>query len=140
MCEHIIRNGMWDVFSLPDPHNKEKKLYILLNNSIFHLYYLKLHVQSLHEGSKEDQYAVQKLTWSGVYLSSTLSNTLLQKVLTLVPLIATGPEFFVATMTTFPSDSHEYFGRYSYSHEESQIQILSRGERYRFMCITIGRL
>ena len=30
-----------------------------------------------------------------------MSNTLLQKILTLVPLIATGPEVFVATMTTF---------------------------------------
>ena len=54
-----------------------------------------------------DQYVVQNLTWSGVYLRSTLSNTLLQKVLTLVTLIATGTEFFVATMTTFLSDSYD---------------------------------
>ena len=39
---------------------------------------------------------------------STLSNTLLQKVTTLVPLTATGPEVFVATMTTFLSDSYNY--------------------------------
>ena len=32
---------------------------------------------------------------------SNLSNTIIQKVLTLVPLIATGPEVFVSTMTTF---------------------------------------
>ena len=37
---------------------------------------------------------------------STLSNTLLQKVLTLVPLTATGPEVYVATMTTIISDSY----------------------------------
>ena len=24
-CEHMIRNVIWDVFSLPDPHNKEKR-------------------------------------------------------------------------------------------------------------------
>ena len=35
-----------------------------------------------------------------------MSNDLLQKVLTSVPLTATGPEFFVATMTTFLSDSY----------------------------------
>ena len=31
-------------------------------------------------------------------------NNLIQKVLTLVPLTATGPEVFVSTMTTFLSD------------------------------------
>ena len=58
-------------------------------------------------GSLADQYVVQSRTWSGVYLRSTLSNTLLQKVLTLVPLTATGPEVFVFTMTTFFSDSYD---------------------------------
>ena len=38
---------------------------------------------------------------------STLSNTLLQKVLTLVPLTVTGPEVFVSTMTTFLSYSYD---------------------------------
>ena len=42
-----------------------------------------------------------------MYLRSTLSNTLLQKVLTLVPLTATGPEVYVAIMTTFLSDSYD---------------------------------
>ena len=45
--------------------------------------------------------------WSGVYLRSTLSNTLLQKLLTLGPLTATVPEVFVTTMTTFISDSYD---------------------------------
>ena len=35
---------------------------------------------------------------------SNFSNTLLQKVLALVPLTATEPEVFVVTMTTFLSD------------------------------------
>ena len=34
-----------------------------------------------------------------------MSNDLLQKVLTLVPLTATGPEVYVATVTTIISDS-----------------------------------
>ena len=41
-----------------------------------------------------------------MYLRSTLSNTFLQKVLTLVPLTETGPEVFVATITTFVSYSY----------------------------------
>ena len=42
-----------------------------------------------------------------MYLRSTLSNTLLQKVLTLVPLTATVHEVFFAIMTTFLSDSYD---------------------------------
>ena len=105
--EHMINNGMWDVFSIPDPRNKEKRWYLLLHQSRFPLDYVKSHVQSLLKGSEADQYGVQNLTWSGVYLRSTLSNTFLQKVLTLVPLTATGPEVYVAIMTTFLSDSYD---------------------------------
>ena len=87
--------------------NKEKRWDLLLHQSRFPLDYVKSHVQSLLKGSEADQYVVQNLTWSGVYLRSTLSNTLLQKVLTLVPLTATGPEVYVAIMTTFLSDSYD---------------------------------
>ena len=68
---------------------------------------MKFHVQILQKVSEADQYVFQNLTWSGVYLISTLSNTLIQKVLTLVPLTATGPEVFVATMTIFLSYSYD---------------------------------
>ena len=102
----MINNGMWDVFSLPDPRNKEKRWDLLLHQSIFPLDCVKSHVQNLLKDSEADQYVLQNLTWSGVYLRSTLSNTLLQKVLTLVPLTATEPEFYVAIMTTFLSDSY----------------------------------
>ena len=107
----MIRNGMWDVFSLPYPRNKEKMWDLLLHQSRFPLKYVKNYVQSLLKGSEADQYAVQNLTWSGIYLRSTLSNNLLQKVLTLVPLTANGPEVFLATMTTFLSDSYNFWKR-----------------------------
>ena len=98
---------MWDVFSLPDPRNKEKRWDLLLHQSRFPLDYVKSHVQSLLKGSEADQYVVQNLTWSGVYIRITLSNTLLQKVLTLVPLTATGPEVYVAIMNTFISNFYD---------------------------------
>ena len=100
---------MWYVFYLPEPQNKEKDWDLLLNQSIFTLEYVKRHVQSLQKGSEDDHYIVQNLTWSGVYLMSNLSNTLLQKVLILVPLTATGPEVFFATMITFFFDSYDIF-------------------------------
>ena len=62
---------------------------------------------SLQKGSKADQYVVHNLTRSGVYLRNNLSNTLLQKVLTLVPLEVIIPDVFVATMTTFLSDCYD---------------------------------
>ena len=70
--EHMIRNRMWDVFSPPDPHNNENNWYILLHQSIFPLEYVKRHIQSLQKGSETDKYVVQNLTWSGIYLRSTL--------------------------------------------------------------------
>ena len=70
--EHMIRNVMWDVFSLPDPRNKEKKWDLLPNQSRFTLDCVKRHIQSLQKVSEEDQYLVQNLTCSGVYLRSTL--------------------------------------------------------------------
>ena len=99
---------MWYVFSIPEPCNKEKKWDLLLPQYRFALDYMKLHVESLQKVSEEDQYMVHNLTWSGVYLSSTLSNTILHKVLTLLPLAATGSELFFATMTTLISDSCYY--------------------------------
>ena len=96
---------MWDVFSLPDPRNKYKKWDIICQQSRFILDYVKRHVNIIQKGSEADQYMFQNLTWSGLYLRSTLSNTPLQKVLTLVPLASTKPEVFVANMTTFLSDS-----------------------------------
>ena len=68
---------------------------------------MKRHVQSLQEDSEADQYVVQNLTCSGVYLRSTFSNTLLHRVLTLVPLTPTGPEVFFATMNTFLSNYYD---------------------------------
>ena len=67
----MLNNGMWGVFSLPDPRNKEKRWDLLLHQSIFPLDYVRSHVQSLLKGSEADQYVVQNLAWSGVYLKST---------------------------------------------------------------------
>ena len=68
---------------------------------------MKRRVQSLQKFYETDQYVFQNLTWSGAYLRSTLSNSLLQKVMTLVPLKTTVSEVFVTTMTIFLSDSYD---------------------------------
>ena len=99
---------MWDVFSITKPLNKEKKWDLLLHQSIFPLEYTKRHAQSLQKYSEADKNVVQNLTWSGVYLRSTFSNTLLQKVLKLVPLTATGPKVYFDTMTNVLSNYYYY--------------------------------
>ena len=104
----MTKNGIWYVFSITEPQNKEKEWDLILHHSIFSLEYVKGLVQSLLKGSEADQYIVQNLTWSGVYLRSTLSNDIHQKVLTLVPLTETGPEVYIATMTTIISNSYYY--------------------------------
>ena len=73
----------------------------------FPLDYLGRNVKSLKKGSEAYQYVVQNLTWSGLYLGSNFSNTLLQKVLALVPLRETGPEVFVTTMNKFLYNSYD---------------------------------
>ena len=105
--EHMIRNVMWDVLSLPDPVNTEKKWDLLLHQYIFHLDYLKRHAQSFQKGSEEDQYIVQNSTCSGMYLRSTMFSDFFQKIQKLMPLTGTGPEVYVATMNTVLSDSYD---------------------------------
>ena len=67
---------------------------------------MKIHLQSLQKVSEADQYMVHNLMWSVVYLRSTFSNTIIQKILTLAPLTATVPGVFFSTMTIFLSESY----------------------------------
>ena len=79
-------NGIWGVFYLPYPLNKDKKCYLTLHHSILTLDYKKRHVNSLQKVSNTYQYVVKNLTWSGVYLRSNFSNALRQKVLKVLPI------------------------------------------------------
>ena len=132
----MIRNGMWDVFSQPDPLNKDNKWYILLHQPIFPLEYVKRQVQSLQKGFVADQYVVQNLTWSGMYLRSTLSNTLLQKVLTLVLLTEIGPDVFVAIMTKFLSYSYDALKETLNNIKSLKLKIYP-GENVTYFCAAI---
>ena len=68
---------------------------------------MKRYVKILQKFSNSNKYVVQNLVWSGVYMMSTFSNALLQKVLTLVLLKAIVSEVYVVTMTIFISDSYD---------------------------------
>ena len=65
--------------------------------------------QDHRKGYAEDQYVLQNLKWSRVYLMSTLSNDILQKVLTLLMIKLTGPEFYVSTAITILSYYYDAF-------------------------------
>ena len=57
--KHMIRNGMWGVFSITKPQNKEKEWYLLLHHSKFPLEYVKGLVQSLLKGSVQGLHVFQ---------------------------------------------------------------------------------
>ena len=61
---------------------------------------MKHHVKSIQKGSKVDKYMIQNIKISGMYLGSIFLCALLQKVLKLAVMTETGPEVYVATMTT----------------------------------------
>ena len=68
---------------------------------------MKRFTDILYKGSKIDQYVFHNLMWPGVYLRGILSNAILQKILTLVPLAADGNEVYDAIMGNFLSDFYD---------------------------------
>ena len=65
-----------------------------------------------------------------------MSNTLLQKVLKLVPLTATGPEVFVATMTKFISYYYDALEE-TFTHMKSLNLKSYPGENVTYFCAEI---
>ena len=65
-----------------------------------------------------------------------MSNTILQKLLTLVPLTATGPEVFVATMATFIFDSYDSLED-TLNHMKSLKLKSYPGENVKYFCAAI---
>ena len=79
---------------------------------------------------------IKKPTCSGVYLRSTFSNNLFHKLLILVPLRATGPEAFVATMTIFISNSYDALEE-TLTHMKSLKLKSYPGENIKYFCDVI---
>ena len=71
-----------------------------------------------------------------MYLSITFKNTLLHKVLALVPLTATGPEVFVATMNKFTSDYYDALEE-THTHMKSLKLKIYPGETVSYFCAAI---
>ena len=61
--EHMVRKGIWDVFSFMEPCNQRKTWYLFLKQSRFTLYYVKLYVKTLNKFYKANGYVVHNLTW-----------------------------------------------------------------------------
>ena len=52
-CENMIKNQMWGVLSIPDPHNKEEKWYLILHQYWFTWDYLEYHAKIPHKGYEQ---------------------------------------------------------------------------------------
>ena len=65
-------------------------------------------MKSTKKGSTANQYIVQNLILSGVYMSINFSNSLLQKLLNIFIMTTDKLYIYVVTMTTDISDSYNY--------------------------------
>ena len=105
---HMIRHGMWDVFNFSDPKNPSMHCDLFKKHSRFSLAYVKAEVAKMQtDKGRVDSYIIQNLRYSGDYLRASLNAEQLTKVLQEVPITATGPEVFVATMLVCLSDSYD---------------------------------
>ena len=106
----ILNDKKWDMgcIILDRPLQPREKIDVFFNQYRFTMHYVKLYVKGIKQGYQEDKYMEHKLTLSGAYLRSTLSDARIQKVLKLLSMIDTGPEVFVATMITVLYNSYAY--------------------------------
>ena len=56
--EHMLKSGMWDVFSLTYNHKQDKTWYRFINQYIFYLDYAKIYIKGPKRGPKADKYLV----------------------------------------------------------------------------------
>ena len=96
-----------------DPYKKVRKWGVIFDQCRFPLYCVKLKVKSLNKGYTVDKYVVINMTWSGLYMSITFSNNIIQKVLTIVSMIVTVTKFYTDTMKPF-SPTPKYFRKTIY--------------------------
>ena len=68
--------------------------------------YINIHIKNTHKNNtRVYQYTIQNLNLLGTYMSNTLSNDVLTKLLTIKTMISYFPEVFLITMVTVMSDS-----------------------------------
>ena len=103
--KHMISQGMWDVFSIPDPKNKQVKWDLFSHLGRLPLDAISQHVKDLRANA--DKYIIDNLDWSGDYLRASLHSTLLSKVLDRLPISASGPEVLSATHAVIQSSTFE---------------------------------
>ena len=70
--------------------------------------YIKKYIEDLRrDKTRAGQYILQTINWSGTYMSNTLFNDVLSKVMTLTMLRYSGTELFVVTVVTVMLDSYD---------------------------------
>ena len=106
--QHMISQGMWDVFLIPDPANKSISWDLFKKHGRFTLTYVKQVIaERMSKRDWADQSALANLNWSGQYMRNVISAELLTKVLKDVEITASGPEVFIAIMRIMFTDSYD---------------------------------
>ena len=105
--QHMIKQGMWDVFNIPATAGS-KSWDLFKDHGRLPFEHVKNHIEVLRKDeTRADSYVIQNLNWSDSFLRNTLHHELLAKFLRYVPITASGPEIFMATVTVCFSDSYD---------------------------------
>ena len=69
MRDHMIKNGMWNIFYLPDSCNENLSWDIFYNHAMFPLKHVSKMITELKADTTcIDTYGLQNLEWSGEFL------------------------------------------------------------------------
>ena len=108
-CRHMIKNGMWDIFNMPDPRDPAKKWDLFYHLGRFPLRRVSAYIDTIRRTG--DKYVIDNLDWRGEYLLATLDSTLLTKVLNHVDVTSSGPEVLSATLLVIHACNSEIMER-----------------------------
>ena len=105
MRQHMIENGMIDMFLLNDPRDKTTIRDLFRHHAMMPVDWIQKEVTRIK--GFHDIYIDQNLKWSAEYIRNSITPELLTKLLHEVTLETSGPETFIALMRLIHSDSYE---------------------------------
>ena len=95
--DHMIQNGMWDVFQYKDPKSK-REFDLIKSMGRFKLKDIKKYIKEKKKTA--DKYEMANLQMSGQYLLDAISSSVFAYVLTKVSCNDSGPEILTAIFDT----------------------------------------
>ena len=96
--KHMIDNGMFHLFLMPDPIIPNKTYDLFRNHSRFTLDQVKDYHAIRENNNEVDNYELQNLTYSGIYIRDSVGPELLHQIFQEIGTNAIGPTTFIIVM------------------------------------------